>query len=118
MFFDDPATAFGNLRTALRRGRLAFLCWRTRDENPFFTFGFAAAAAPLGLRETPGPDAAFSLADTGRVGELLSGAGFGGIEFRFTRAVLQGSAVYALQAFWHGAGQWPAAVMRMVKTAI
>ena len=82
MFFDDAAAAFANLRRALRRGgRLAFLCWRTRDENPFFTFGFAAAAAVLGLREMPGPDAAFSLADTGRVGALLSGAGFGGIEF-------------------------------------
>jgi SAM-dependent methyltransferase len=82
MFFDDPAAAFGNLRKALRRGgRLAFLCWRTRDENPFFTMGFAAAAAVLGLREMPPPDAAFSLADAGRVGELLSRAGFGGIEF-------------------------------------
>ena len=82
MFFDDPAAAFGNLRKALRRGgRLAFLCWRTRDENPFFTIGFAEAAAVLGLREMPGPGAAFSLADTGRVGALLSGAGFGGIEF-------------------------------------
>ncbi|HEY2240775.1 MAG TPA: methyltransferase domain-containing protein [Streptosporangiaceae bacterium] len=81
MFFDDPAAAFGNLRTALRRGgRLAFLCWRTRDENPFFTFGFAAAAAKLDLRETPGPDAAFSLADRGQVGTLLSGAGFGSVE--------------------------------------
>ncbi len=59
MFFDDPAAAFGNLRKALRRGsRLAFLCWRTRDENPFFTFGFAEAAAVLGLSELPGPDAA------------------------------------------------------------
>ena len=82
MFFDDPAAAFGNLRKALRRGgRLAFLCWRSRDENPFFTFGFAEAAAVLGLREMPGPDAAFSLADTGRAGALLSGAGFGGTEF-------------------------------------
>ena len=82
MFFDDPATAFGNLRKALRRGgRPAFLCWRTHDENPFFTFGFAEAAAVLGRREMPGPDAAFSLAGTGRVGALLSGAGFGGIEF-------------------------------------
>jgi hypothetical protein len=37
MFFDDPAAAFGNLRKALRRGgRLAFLCWRTREENPVF----------------------------------------------------------------------------------
>jgi SAM-dependent methyltransferase len=82
MFFDDPAAAFGNLRKALRRGgRLAFLCWRTREENPVFTFGFAEAAAILGLRELPGPSTAFSLADTGRVGALLSGAGFGGIEF-------------------------------------
>jgi SAM-dependent methyltransferase len=82
MFFDDPAAAFGNLRRALRRGgRLAFLCWRTRDENPVFTIGYWEAAAVLGLRELTGPPAAFSLADTGRVGALLSGAGFGGIDF-------------------------------------
>jgi SAM-dependent methyltransferase len=82
MFFDDPAAAFGNLRKALRRGgRLAFLCWRTRDENPFFTLGFAETAAVLNLRELPGPPAASSLADTSRVGALLSDAGFGGIEF-------------------------------------
>ena len=82
MFFDDPAAAFANLRKALRRGgRLAFVCWRTRAENPVFTTGFAEAAAGLGLGEMPGPGAAFSLASTGRVGALLSGAGFGGIEF-------------------------------------
>jgi SAM-dependent methyltransferase len=82
MFFDDPAAAFANLRKALRPGgRLAFLCWRTREENPVFTTGFAEAAAVLGLRESPGPSAAFSLAGTGRVSALLSGAGFGGTEF-------------------------------------
>ncbi len=83
MFFDDTAAAFGNLRKALRRGgRLAFLCWRARAENPFFTTGFAEAAAALGLRELPGPPAAaFSLADAGRTGALLAGAGFGGIDF-------------------------------------
>ena len=82
MFFDDPAAAFGNVRKALRRGgRLAFLCWRARAENPFFTIGFAEAAVVLNLWELTGPPAAFSLADTGRVGALLSGAGFGGIEF-------------------------------------
>ena len=81
MFFDDPAAAFANLRRSLRPGgRLAFLCWRARKENPVFTTGFAEAAAVLGLREPPGPSAAFSLADTGRVNALLSGAGFGGIE--------------------------------------
>ena len=82
MFFDDPAAAFANLRKALRPGgRLAFLCWRTRAENPVFSTGFAEAAAVLGLRGPPGPSAAFSLADTSRAGALLSGAGFGGIEF-------------------------------------
>jgi hypothetical protein len=35
----------------------------------------------LNLREPPAPSAAFSLADTGRVGALLNGAGFAGIEF-------------------------------------
>jgi SAM-dependent methyltransferase len=82
MFFDDPAAAFANLRKTLRPGgRLAFLSWRAREENPVFTTGFAEAAAVLGLRGPPGPLAAFSLADTGRAGALLSGAGFGGIEF-------------------------------------
>ena len=82
MFFDDPAAAFANVRKALRRGgRLAFLCWRTREENYFFTVGFAEAAAASGLGEPAGPNAAFSLADSDRVGALLSGAGFGGIEF-------------------------------------
>jgi SAM-dependent methyltransferase len=82
MFFDDPAAAFGNVRKALRPGgRLAFLCWRSRAENPVFTTGFDDAAAALGLRERPRPPAAFSLAGTGRAGALLSGAGFGGIEF-------------------------------------
>ena len=46
-----------------------------------FTIGFAEAAAVLGLRELTGSSAAFSLADTGQVGALLSGAGFGSIEF-------------------------------------
>ena len=82
MFFDDPAAAFANLRKALRRGgRLAFLCWRSRDENPLFTIGFAEATAALGLRELTGSPAAFSLADTGRLGALLGGAGFSGMEF-------------------------------------
>jgi SAM-dependent methyltransferase len=82
MFFDDPAAAFGNVRKALRRGgRLAFLCWRGRAENPFFTIGFAEAAVALNLCEMTGPPAALSLAGTGRVSALLSGAGFGGIEF-------------------------------------
>jgi SAM-dependent methyltransferase len=95
MFFDDPAAAFANLRKSLRRGgRLAFLCWRTREENPVFTTGFAEAAAVLGYREKPGPSAAFSLADAGRVAALLSSAGFGGVDFtRADESMLIGSDV-------------------------
>ena len=94
MFFDDPAAAFANFRKALRRGgRLAFLCWRTREENPVFTTG-AEAAAVLGYCEKPGPSAAFSLADAGRAGALLSSAGFGGVDFtRADESMLIGSDV-------------------------
>src|SRR5579859_2706068 len=95
MFFDDPAAAFANLRKALRRGgRLAFLCWRTREENPVFTTGFAGAAAVLGYCEKPGPSAAFSLADADRVAALLGNAGFGGVDFtRADESMLIGSDV-------------------------
>ena len=55
MFFDDPAAAFTNLRKALRRGgRLAILCWRTREENPVFTTGFAETAALTRRRDQLG----------------------------------------------------------------
>lgn len=49
--------------------------------HPAFTTGFAEAAAVLGLRELSEPGAAFSLSSTVRMGALLRGAGFGGIEF-------------------------------------
>jgi hypothetical protein len=68
-------SAIKNATTRLNPPRLAFLCWRTRAENPVFTAGFLEAAVALGLREPPGPSAAFSLADTGAVGALLSGTG-------------------------------------------
>jgi hypothetical protein len=64
-----------------RHQRMTGRLTASRDENPFFTIGFAEAAAALGLREMPGPAAAFALADPGRVGPLLSGAGFGDVEF-------------------------------------
>jgi SAM-dependent methyltransferase len=82
MFFEDPAAAFTNLRKVLRHGgRLAFLCWRSRDENPFFQTGFAEAAVALGFREVSGPSAAFSLADSRATGALLAAAGFADINF-------------------------------------
>ena len=36
MFFPDPEAAFTNLRRTLRPGgRLAFVCWRSLEENPW-----------------------------------------------------------------------------------
>ena len=43
MFFDDPAAAFANIRKALKpRGRLAFACWRSVNENLWASLPFAA----------------------------------------------------------------------------
>lgn len=82
MFFDDPARAFANIRTALKAGgRLAFVCWRTPPENPWASAPLAAAR-PF-LPEQPAPDplapGPFAFADPERVKDILGKAGFGGI---------------------------------------
>ncbi len=84
MFFHDPHTAFANLRRALTaRARLCFTCWRRLDENPWM--GLAAAAAfsvlPPPPKPEPGAPGPFSFAKRERVIDILSSAGFGGIEF-------------------------------------
>jgi SAM-dependent methyltransferase len=84
MFFHDPHAAFANLRRALQPGaRLCFLCWRRLDENPWM--GLAAAAAfsvlPSPPKPEPGAPGPFSFAKRERVTDILTSAGFGGIEF-------------------------------------
>ncbi|MER5423282.1 class I SAM-dependent methyltransferase [Streptosporangium roseum] len=79
MFFADPVAAFANIGRALRPGgRLAFLSLREMGDNdlgPVFT----AMAEYLPARPAttgpgaPGPE---SLADPGRIREVLTGAGF------------------------------------------
>jgi SAM-dependent methyltransferase len=79
MFFDEPATAFANIRAHLKLGgRLVFACWQAIERNPWF---FAPALA--GLLPTPPPPAAgksptgpFQLADRERTSEMLRAAGF------------------------------------------
>lgn len=85
MFFSDPVAAFANLRRSLRPGgRLAFVCWRAFDENPWMGAPLAAAlpfipapapADPL----APGP---FAFADAVRVRTILADAGFADIDIR------------------------------------
>lgn len=79
MFFADPRLAFGNLRRAAAPGgRLAFICWRTSDDNPWATVPIDAAGAlvpgaALAPPHVPGP---FAFVDRERVRGFLEGAGW------------------------------------------
>ena len=79
MFFDDPARAFANIRTALvDGGRLAFVCWRAFKENDWAFAVYQAALDLLPPQEpmdphAPGP---FAFAGSARVKGLLEEAGF------------------------------------------
>jgi SAM-dependent methyltransferase len=79
MFFQDERAAFANLASALRPGgRLAFVCWRRFEDNPWMTLPFAEVRrilpdAPGAPASGPGP---FAFADAGRTRDLLAGAGF------------------------------------------
>ena len=85
MFFDDPAAAFANLQRALRPGgRLAFLAWRSRDENPFMTAAERAAAPIVKELATSGGDGPgqFAFASGARVKDILAASGWSSIEVR------------------------------------
>lgn len=79
MFFDEPVSAFRNLRTALKPdGRMAFVCWRGAGENDWTRLPMTAVRdivppIPPADPETPGP---FSFGDPARIERILTGAGF------------------------------------------
>jgi SAM-dependent methyltransferase len=83
MFFDDPVAAFANLRRAIRSGGgLRFIAWRDPEENPFMTAGPRAARhlLPEMPARRPGVPGQFAFADRERVGEILTAAGWDGVE--------------------------------------
>src|ERR1700761_6763286 len=79
MFFDDPQGAFANIRKALKPGgRLAFVCWRTPQENQWVALPVGAARAILPPQPpadplAPGP---FAFADPERMKDILSESGY------------------------------------------
>ncbi len=85
MFFGDPATAFANLRTALRPGgRLVFVCWRPFDENPWMRIPLHAVyAAGVPRMPRPGPEdpGPFAFADRERVRRIFRDAGWSEPDF-------------------------------------
>ncbi|WP_084070345.1 class I SAM-dependent methyltransferase [Pandoraea vervacti] len=79
MFFDDPVTAFANLRRAARPGaRLHMLAWRGPSENPFMTVAERAAQPLLPdlARRVPGAPGQFGFADRARVEAILTSSGW------------------------------------------
>jgi SAM-dependent methyltransferase len=83
MFFDDPVAAFARLREAIGPGGgLRFVCWRSPEENPFLTTGARAAAdlLPEMPPREPGEPGPFAFAEKERLVEVLSGAGWEGVE--------------------------------------
>ena len=81
MFFEDPVSAFRNVRRALRPGgRLTFICWQSAKENQWVTVPLDLVANHVTLPEPPGPEepGPLSFGDSARVMRILTDAGFSG----------------------------------------
>jgi SAM-dependent methyltransferase len=84
MFFDDPASAFTNIRRSMRNdGRLVFVCWRALATNPWFTVPMNAVRphVPQQPRVDPHAPGPLSFADPDHVRGILEVAGFSDIAF-------------------------------------
>lgn len=84
MFFSDPTAAFRNLLATLTPdGRLAFVCWRPLQDNPWMFVPMMAAAQHVQLPPPPAPHAPgpFAFADDGYLRSVLAAAGFVEITF-------------------------------------
>ncbi|MYM30725.1 methyltransferase domain-containing protein [Duganella sp. CY15W] len=83
MFFEDPVSAFRNLRTAATsQAKLRLAAWRSPAENPFMTMAEQAAApflppAPARAASAPGQ---FGFADRQHVQAILEQSGWQHIE--------------------------------------
>ncbi len=79
MFFDEPVTAFRNIRAHLKSGaRIAFACWQSAERNPWFFAPAIAEFVPPPPEPAPGksPTGPFALADPDRTAGILEAAGF------------------------------------------
>jgi SAM-dependent methyltransferase len=78
MFFDEPVTAFANIRRQLLSGgRLGFACWRSPDLNPW-NAGPALAGIAVRTPSRPGapPTGPFSLAEPQHTTAILEASGW------------------------------------------
>jgi SAM-dependent methyltransferase len=107
MFFGDPVAAFRNIHRALKpAGRLAFVAWRTPQENPWGTVPLRAAQPFLPPLPRPGPEdpGQFSFGDRARVERILTQAGFHALKLEpFDRSIWMGNTIAEIVA---GAGRF------------
>jgi SAM-dependent methyltransferase len=92
MFFMDPVAAFANIGRALRAsGRLAFVSWQDMLANEWIAVigGALAAHVPLPDFGEPGGPGPFSLAEPGRIEEILGSAGFRDVDIEPKRAPMR-----------------------------
>jgi len=83
MFFDDPVSAFSNLRRAAASGAaLQVIAWRSPAENPFMTAAERAAASfvPELPARRPNEPGQFAFADRSRVHSILEQSDWGEID--------------------------------------
>jgi SAM-dependent methyltransferase len=83
MFFDESVTAFANIRAHTRSGgRLAFVCWQSLADNPWFTGVLLAPFCPPAPPPGPGKNATgpFTLADPEYTIGILAAAGWSAVE--------------------------------------
>lgn len=91
MFFDDPAAAFRNLRTALRAtGRLCFICWQELAKNDWARVPLMAALQHVPPPPPPAPHAPgpFAFADPDRLRHILTHAGFTDVDLETHQTAL------------------------------
>ncbi len=79
MFFDEPIVAFSNIRAHLKpAGRIAFACWQSSEQNPWFFAPAIAQFLPPPPEPEPGKSSTgpFALADPEQTTAVLHAAGF------------------------------------------
>jgi SAM-dependent methyltransferase len=79
MFFEEPETAFANIRRqVVSGGRLGFACWQAPEANPWFPGRALAGIAPPPPPPEPGksPTHPFSLSDPRHTTGILEASGW------------------------------------------
>lgn len=79
MFFDNPVAAFAHLRSvSAPDARLAFSCFRPREENPWMS-GLASLLPGIPTPTDPHAPGPFAFADPERISAILREAGWSGL---------------------------------------